>query len=145
MSKKQPDIDWSSIHDKVEDMLGVHFLNDLQSMLPKRFPNIDLYQTDTEGIVVIEIPGLQSSQDIRIKLESSMLTIDGQIPYSYPITKQQLTMKERHTGSFQRTIRIPFPYIDDQISAKYKNGLLEIRLQKDIQDQTISIEFDEEN
>ncbi|TYR80864.1 Hsp20/alpha crystallin family protein [Priestia megaterium] len=143
MTKKYEDIDWGSLHDKVEDMLGSHFWNDLHHMLPKRFPNIDLYETDTEGIIIVEIAGLQSAKDVQIKLELNKLTIQGQIPYLYEIPQQQLKMSERHTGMFTRTIKLPFQYVENEIKAKYRNGLLEIKLLKQESNQEISIEFDD--
>lgn len=35
MSKHFDDLDWSSLHDKVEEMLGTHFWNDFTTLLPK--------------------------------------------------------------------------------------------------------------
>ncbi|KOO46323.1 Hsp20/alpha crystallin family protein [Priestia koreensis] len=140
--KNDKNFDWSSLNDKVEDILGRHFWNDLHDILPKRFPNIDLYQTDTEGIVVMEIPGLVSSTDVQIRLESNNLIIQGEIPYPYPYPKKQLPMQERYTGKFERSIRLPFHYLESSVTAKYRAGLLEVRVQKDPQKQTIPISFE---
>ena len=93
MSKKYEEIDWGSIQHKVEDMLGNHFWSDLNHILPKRFPNVDLYETDKEGIIVVEVPGLHSTHDIQIKLDANILTVEGNVPYAYEASKQKLKLK----------------------------------------------------
>ncbi|MFB8424369.1 Hsp20/alpha crystallin family protein [Priestia megaterium] len=144
MSKKYEEIDWGSIQHKVEDMLGNHFWSDLNHILPKRFPNVDLYETDKEGVIVVEVPGLHSTNDIQIKLDANILTVEGNVPYAYEASKQKLKLNERHTGVFSRTVKLPFHYTDEPVRAKYKNGLLEIRLNKIENDQTIAIQFEDD-
>ncbi|MEE6132740.1 heat-shock protein [Priestia aryabhattai] len=144
MSKHFDDLDWSSLHDKVEEMLGTHFWNDFTTLLPKKFPAIDLYETEKEGIIVAELPGLQSAKDVEIKVELNTLTIQGQLPYSYEVAKPHLKINERHTGVFMRTIKLPFQFVENEIKAKYRNGLLEIKLLKQEVNQQIAIEFNEE-
>ncbi|MFC3882181.1 Hsp20/alpha crystallin family protein [Bacillus songklensis] len=143
--KKQPSqLDWSSVHKKVEDILGDQFWKDIQKMMPARYPNCDLYETETTGVVVVELPGLQTAKDITIKLQGDHLIIEGTAPYVYPVEAKELKLKERFRGPFSRSIRLPFQYSEDQsISARYKNGLLEIEIPKQHETTPISITFDE--
>lgn len=43
-----------------------------------------------------------------------------------------------------RTIKLPFQFVENEIKAKYRNGLLEIKLLKQEVNQQIAIEFNEE-
>jgi HSP20 family protein len=144
-TNKQPSsLDWSSVYRKMEDILGDQFWQDIQKMMPVRYPNCDLYETETVGIVVVELPGLQSANDITIKLQGNHLIIEGTVPYTYPVEAKRLKLKERFRGPFSRSIRLPFHYCEDEnISACYKNGLLEIEIPKQHETTPISITFDE--
>lgn len=146
MSKKNQstNLDWSSIHKKVEDMLGDQFWQDIHQIIPSRYPNCDVYETDSTGVVVVELPGLLSPSDVSIKLEGNLLTVEGSIPSPYPIPKNQLNLSERYLGSFSRTLRLPFHHLKETpISAHYKNGLLEIHFSKQEKENSIPITFDE--
>ncbi|HWO96257.1 MAG TPA: Hsp20/alpha crystallin family protein [Bacillus sp. (in: firmicutes)] len=146
MSKKSQttNLDWSSIHKKVEGILGDQFWQDIHQMIPSRYPNCDIYETDSTGVVVVELPGLVSPNDVSIRLEGNSLTIEGLVPVPYPIAKSQLKVRERHLGSFSRTLRLPFHYSKDTpISARYKNGLLEIHIPKQEEENSIPIEFED--
>ncbi|SFJ15457.1 Hsp20/alpha crystallin family protein [Thermoflavimicrobium dichotomicum] len=138
----QPDL--SAIQGHIDEVLGENFWNNLYRMIPKRGPNVDLYQTDLEGVIIAEIPGLQSPQDIKISIDANQLVLEGQIPYPYPIPTDQLLINERFLGSFKRVIQIPFSFTTETITADYRSGLLEIRLPKLNHHVDVSIQFDEE-
>ncbi|EIT85580.1 small heat shock protein [Fictibacillus macauensis ZFHKF-1] len=141
MSKKKVHFDWASLQDKVDSVLGSEFWHELNRVVPKRTACTDLYENDTEGVVIIELPGLSSTEDLSISLESNKLIVQGNIPYRYPVSQDELTMQERLTGPFTKEIHIPFLYHPDQVSAAYKQGLLEIRLVKIKKTKPISVSF----
>jgi HSP20 family protein len=146
MSQKNQstNLDWSSIHKKVENMLGDQFWQDIHQMIPSRYPSCDMYETDSKGVVIIELPGLSSPKDVSIKLENNSLTVEGVMPPPYPYEKDQLKLNERHRGPFSRTLRLPFHYSKDTpITARYKNGLLEIHIPREEKENSIPITFDE--
>ncbi|MGM9986462.1 MAG: Hsp20/alpha crystallin family protein [Bacillaceae bacterium] len=141
MREKKDGFDWNVFPDNVEEVLGEQFWGDLQRMIPKRGPSVDVYQTDSEGVVLVEVPGLKSVKDIQLKQNGSQLIIQGSVPYTYPIPKDKLIKSERFIGVFSRTISLPFSYSTDQITARYKNGILEIHVPKSKQERSIEIEM----
>lgn len=143
-NKNHPQPDLSELQGQIDEVMGENFYNNLYQMIPKRGPCVDLYQTDSEGIIIAEIPGLQSPQDIKISIDSNQLVLEGQIPYPYHIPTDKLLIKERFLGSFKRVIQIPFSFTAKSITADYRSGLLEIRLPKLHHQVDISIQFDEE-
>ncbi|WP_261131298.1 Hsp20/alpha crystallin family protein [Bacillus sp. Marseille-Q3570] len=144
MQKKTGKVNWSKFSNEVDNVLGEDFWNDLHHVIPKRGPSYDMYETDTEGIIIFELPGLQSINEIKIKQHGTHLILQGKIDYHYPVQQDQLIHNERFTGKFKRSVTVPFHYTPEKINARYKNGLLEIRIQKEQNEDEIIIDMDED-
>ncbi|MDM5200268.1 Hsp20/alpha crystallin family protein [Fictibacillus enclensis] len=141
---KKVNFDWASIQEKVDGVLGHDFWQDLNRVVPKRTACSDFYETETEGHIIVELPGLHSQEDLQIELEANQLILQGNIPYLYPVEKEALKMNERLSGPFKKVISIPFAYLPDDIKAEYKHGLLLIKLTKIKKTKPITISFTEE-
>ncbi|EGK09195.1 Hsp20/alpha crystallin family protein [Kroppenstedtia eburnea] len=142
---KKDSYDWSNVQGKVGGVFGDKFWNELHQALPRRGPGVDIYETEREGVIVVEIPGLSSPNDIQITLESQNLILQGEIPYGYPVPKEKIALGERRFGRFKRRIQLPFHYSPDRIQASYKSGLLEIRLLKEMVGKEVEVRFEEES
>ncbi|PTX49353.1 HSP20 family protein [Melghirimyces profundicolus] len=139
MSKSKESPDWVHIPEKVKEVW-----KKLDPSSPKRVPSIDIYETEEEGVITAELPGLRSSEDVQITLDSLHLTLEGRIPCPYPCPKESLIVNERYFGRFKRTVRIPFNYSSDSIEARYKSGILEIHLSKRTEKNRVTLRFDED-
>lgn len=105
-------------------------------------PKADIYETDNEVFVHLEIPGLEKQEDVHIHVDSQALTIHGTVTRSSEINEDRMHRKERFTGRFQRTLALPSPVEEEGARAAYRNGVLEIRLPKVKQAaKTITVEF----
>ncbi|CDR44004.1 CYFA0S13e01398g1_1 [Cyberlindnera fabianii] len=95
-------------------------------------PQTNVYETDKEYTIVLALPGATLSKlDIDFHPSTNEVVIKGDIPEplpSLPGTK----INEIRTGSVERRVKFPTlpPVVDDQIKAKYQNGLLTIRIPK---------------
>ena len=92
-------------------------------------PAIDLDETDKEMVVTAELPGV-SEKDIEVSLAGDMLTIKGEKKTETEEKKGNSTYTERRYGSFARSLRLPFEVKDEQVDAKFKDGVLTVRLPK---------------
>ncbi|MTI81221.1 MAG: Hsp20/alpha crystallin family protein [Firmicutes bacterium] len=92
-------------------------------------PRVDVYETENEVVASCEIPGIENKEDIYVNVEDNILTISGVINKVHEVKEEELHRRERYQGQFQRTIRLPSP-VTDNARAKYKNGVLEVRLTK---------------
>ncbi|MGP4081366.1 Hsp20/alpha crystallin family protein [Pseudalkalibacillus sp. R45] len=144
MQKKTGKVNWSKFSNEVDHVLGEDFWNDLHHVIPKRGPSYDMYETDAEGIIIFELPGLRSINEIKIKQHGTHLILQGKIDYHYPVPQDKLIQNERFTGNFKRSVLVPFHYTPEKITARYKNGLLEIRIQKEQNEDEIIIDMDED-
>lgn len=104
---------------------------------------VDVHETATEVIATFEIPGLEKDDDIQINVEQNMLSIRGSINKKMEIKEENVFRQELYTGGFQRSIFLPSPVSRDGVKATYRNGVLEVRMQKTAQNivQNIDIDF----
>lgn len=120
---------WGFMKGKFGEILGEDLWGEITNIFPKRGPNTDMYRTDNEIVIVAEIPGVTSSNDISIRLKGLKLSLSGKIPYNYPVDEDDLIQSERAFGEFKKDIQLPDDIIPNEIiQAFFKNGLLEIHI-----------------
>nr|WP_238480705.1 Hsp20/alpha crystallin family protein [Desulforadius tongensis] len=105
-------------------------------------PRIDVYETENEVVVSCEIPGIERKEDLNVYIDDNVLTISGNVSKVHEVKEEELHRRERYQGRFQRSITLPAPVTEDA-RARYKNGVLEIRMTKAEPEQRkgIDIEF----
>ncbi len=136
--------DWRGMPEKAQQVLGEDFWNEINRMLPKYGTPIDIYKTEDQVVVVVEVPGLASPDRISIKIKGLKLLISGEIPWTYPITKEEMLMVERFSGSFKREVTLPDDIVPGgSVEAQFRAGLLEIHIPRltSEQEQQIPIDF----
>lgn len=88
-------------------------------------PAADVYETETGYSIAIDLPGVNREQ-LEIDLEENRLIIKGVRVIEEPSKHRT----ERARGKFVRAFSVP-PSVDQaQISAEYKDGVLQLRLPK---------------
>lgn len=104
---------------------------------------IDIHETETEVIARCDIPGIEKKEDIQINVEQNMLSISGITNTATEIKKENMFRKELYANHFHRSIFLPNPVSREGVQATYRNGLLEVRMQKTTQNivQNIDIDF----
>jgi HSP20 family protein len=105
-------------------------------------PAVDIKEEDNQFALYVDIPGVEA-KNIDITAEKGVLTIKGE---RYSETKDErdgYKRIERSRGSFQRSFTLPDTADTDRISAKNKNGVLEIVIPKHAQVQPRKIAVEE--
>ena len=103
---------------------------------------VDVQETATEVIATCDIPGLEQDDDILINVEQNMLSIRGSINTTTEIKEENVFRQELYTGGFQRSIFLPSPVSRDGVKATYRNGVLEVRMQKTAKNNVQNIDID---
>lgn len=88
----------------------------------------DLLENDDKYILLIDCPGL-STDDIKMKWVGESLKIKLVAPESKYDDCYEIT-KERLTDEAERTISFPDPVDKQSITAELKNGVLEVNIKK---------------
>lgn len=92
-------------------------------------PAVDIAEHDNEYLVKVELPGI-AKDDVKITLESNVLTIRGEKKQEKNGKKGNYHRVERSYGSFQRSFTLPTSVRSDSIDAAYADGILTITLPK---------------
>ncbi|HKL74847.1 MAG TPA: Hsp20/alpha crystallin family protein [Halanaerobiales bacterium] len=104
------------------------FFSDAFNAIDTKSFKTDVKETDENYIIESELPGL-SKEDINIEITDNYLTISAQNEEKFEEEKENYIRRERRTGSFQRVFQID-NVKEDEIDAKYENGILEVTLPK---------------
>lgn len=92
-------------------------------------PNVDISETETRFEISAELPGL-SKENIKIDLENGRLTISGERKFENKEEGKNYHRVETSYGTFSRSFYLPDSIDEGSIDASYKNGLLNITINK---------------
>jgi HSP20 family protein len=92
-------------------------------------PRLDISETEKEVTISAELPGMEP-QDINIAIDRGILTISGEKEAEKEEKGKRFYRVERSYGSFHRAIPLPNEVDEDKIDAKFKRGVLKVRLPK---------------
>jgi len=92
-------------------------------------PAVDIKEEADKFIVYADIPAVKP-EDIEINMEAGVLTVKGEKRSEAKTEQEGYKRVERVHGSFYRRFSLPDSANSDAISAKCKNGVLEITIPK---------------
>jgi HSP20 family protein len=96
---------------------------------PKWKPRTDVYETDEELIVHMDIAGMRA-EDFSVELDEGILKISGERTTRQQAGKRHYHAMEVQIGPFERRFRLPVVVDPASIKATYEHGFLEVRLAK---------------
>ncbi|WP_461833616.1 Hsp20/alpha crystallin family protein [Desulfothermus sp.] len=93
------------------------------------YPAINISENEKEIKVKAELPGLEP-KDVELTIQNNTLILKGEKKLEEEEKKDNFHRIECSYGSFYRSIPLPTEIDESKVSAKFKNGILEIRLPK---------------
>lgn len=105
------------------------FDNSHERELSRWSPKVDIVEKENSYVVRAEVPGV-NKEDIDIDLKENNLIIKGEKKIEKKDEKDSYLRVETSYGSFQRSFFIDEKIDRKAISARYKNGILEVTLPK---------------
>ena len=97
-------------------------------------PHIDVSETDKELKICAELPGV-TENGIEVTLNDDVLTIRGEKKFERTNEQENYHFVERSYGTFQRSLRVPYPVEPEQVQARFEHGVLTVTLPKTEQQQ----------
>jgi HSP20 family protein len=91
--------------------------------------HMNVSETPDELRITAELPGVLPDE-VEITLDNDVLTIRGEKRFEKKDERENFHFVERAYGTFQRSLRLPFPADPEQVHATYDNGVLTIALPK---------------
>jgi HSP20 family protein len=92
-------------------------------------PAMDVWETDDEIVYAFDLPGIPKDT-ISIEFDHGVLTVSAERERSQEVSADRMYRFERRYGGFSRVIGLPQGVSEDQISARYENGELEVHVKK---------------
>ena len=93
------------------------------------FPKVNVKESKRDIEVSAELPGLDQ-KDIEISISDNVLTLRGEKRLESETKEDNYYRIERSYGSFNRSVMLPSEVIPDKTDAKFKNGVLTIKVPK---------------
>jgi HSP20 family protein len=94
-----------------------------------------------DGILVRAALSGVDPDALELSLEDDKLILSGEIQ-SPPEDERKSVQRERPSGRFRRTVRLPFQVEPDEIEASFENGWLEVRLPRAKKERPLHIRID---
>jgi len=99
-----------------------------RAMVPA--PALELVENDKDYRLTAELPGMDGA-DIDISVADGVLTLSGEKKIEREEKDKGFLLSERRYGSFQRRVTLPSDVDSSAITARFKNGVLNVTLGKD--------------
>jgi HSP20 family protein len=101
-----------------------------ETTIPVRqfLPATDIYETENELMVILEMPGVEKS-NVSINVEDSVLNVEGRLD----LTKYQglhPLYTEYNIGNYSRSFRLSSKIDQHKIAAEMKDGVLSLKMPK---------------
>lgn len=91
-------------------------------------PAVDIFETaDKDVVVKVELPDVKRD-DIKLTLENSVLTIEGERKFDAEVKREQYHRVERAFGAFRRSFTLPASVDAGRVDATFQDGVLTIRI-----------------
>ena len=89
---------------------------------------VDEYQEDEALVVRAELPGIDPDKDVEVTVADQMLRIRAERREEETTEGKGYLCRELRQGTFSRVLPLPAGVTEADITASYKDGILEIRV-----------------
>lgn len=94
-----------------------------------RVPAAELQETSDAIHLKLEIPGIEA-KDLDVKVTENAVSVSGERKSETKTEDKGVTKSEFHYGKFQRVIPLPARIQNTNVTAEYKDGILNLTLPK---------------
>jgi len=136
---------WSYVdllHRDLDRLVGARRVaGDEQSPVADWVPAVDIIEEKDRFVLRADVPGVKT-EDIEVAMDNGILSVSGERHAIAPTDDSGVQRIERATGRFLRRFTLPDTANAESISAKSRNGILEVVIPKapEIQARRITVE-----
>ncbi len=140
LTRWEPVREMMTLREAMDRLFDDAFTRPLSLSGVSAMPNLDVVETNDEIIVKAALPGLKAD-DVQITVTGDTLTLRGEFKQETENGDATYHLRERRTGSFERTISLPVDVQTEKAKADFENGVLIVTLPKSeaVKPKTISI------
>jgi len=89
---------------------------------------VEEFEDEGHYVIRAEVPGVNPDEDIDISISGTMLRLSIHREKHAETSTMRHYRSEFHYGSFIRTIDLPTMAADEDVDARYEDGVLEVRI-----------------
>ena len=108
--------------------------------VPTLAPAADVYETDGELVVELEVPGY-GEKDLDVEVVDHTLIVKGEREEEIETKEKALRLHERLESKFERRFELPAKTDSEHLSASYGKGVLTLHMPKRAQVKPRTIEI----
>ena len=90
---------------------------------------LDVYETKEQVVIKAALPGVKP-EETEVTITGNTLTIRGESKEEKEVKEENYIRKERHFGSFARSVTLPAGLEADKAEATFENGVLTLKIPK---------------
>ena len=90
---------------------------------------LDVVAEGDDFVVRASMPGV-APENIQVSIEDNVLTIHGETASHFEHAEGNYLMRERRSGSFHRSLRLPDTVDHDKAEPRYEHGVLTVSMPK---------------
>lgn len=117
------------LFDDFDDMFSLSPLSMWKGFETNISPRLDVFEDKDNVYVKAEMPGL-NKEDIDVTLRDGTLSISAEKHSEKEETDKHYHVRQISSSSFSKSIRLGNDLAEDKISARYTNGILELKIPK---------------
>jgi HSP20 family protein len=109
-------------------VLPLHRPTMLGRWWPEDVIRVDEFRENGTLVIRAELPGIDPKKDVELTVANGILTIAAERHEDTKVEESGYLCREMRHGSFTRTLPLPSKVTEDEITANYKDGILEVRV-----------------
>lgn len=129
---------WGPGMGRLERELGRFF--DGAGLFETAWPALNLRKTETGLEAALEVPGFEPEQ-LEVQVENGHLVVRGNRQEEKEETEAEVLVRECRTGSFERSVKLPWKADPEGIRARYHQGILRVEVPRAVEDQPRRIQI----
>jgi HSP20 family protein len=102
-------------------------------------PRVDIAETDKAFEIKVDIPEV-NKEDVKVTVHNGVLTVQGERKLEKEEKGKKFHRVERYYGNFTRSFTLPENVDETKINASFKDGVLNLQIQKTEEEKPKSIE-----
>ena len=119
---------WRTHQAMMEEFFTDSGAGGIRSLPRGSFPSMNIVNTADAVYVYLFAPGIDPKA-LGLTLQQNLLTIEGKRSIRLD-EKATLYRQERFAGDFRRSVALPQDVDPEQVNASYRDGIVEIRVQR---------------
>jgi len=92
-------------------------------------PAVDIFENNDFVVVKAELPGVERNH-IFVEVKDGILSLRGERKFEKEVKEESYHRIERSYGRFQRSFSLPVSVDQDRVTARFEDGVLEVKLPK---------------